>query len=95
MSAGNGVAKEIAGQPVERTCECFGGRRRPPIRIHSQMVAWVLRQLPTLTTVAHVVILDYRCPTCHKLVELTVGDVFGIGRPVPEPAADLRDSATR
>lgn len=79
--SGNGVAAPVDIRTVERTCQCFGGRRKPPLRIHEETAKLVRQRTQgvTLPPLRDLVLADYRCPSCKGIVDLTVGDVLGVG----------------
>lgn len=75
----NGGPTTIESRTIERTCQCFGGRRKPPLRIHEETARLVRQRTQgvMLPPLRDLILADYRCPSCKGIVDLTVGDVLG------------------
>lgn len=86
---------------IPRSCGCFGGKRRPPIRIHPAAAAQlrdalrllahqippfipsiarglgaVIEPPPAYAHLLSQVLLDYRCPSCKQVIDLTLRDLL-------------------
>lgn len=74
-----GAAAALETYPIERSCRCMNGRRRPPLRVHPAGLAALERSMRSggLPTVAlEAILLDYRCPECKTLVFIRVVDLL-------------------
>lgn len=76
MTAAAGPSPTV---PVEASCRCYAGRRRPAIRITVAVAAEVRRAVEAAGIPLQAVLADWRCPTCKQVVDLTLGQLLAVG----------------
>jgi hypothetical protein len=75
------TAQAIPTAGVSQPCQCFQGKRLPPLRVHLEAARRVRAALAPSGIPLGAVLLDYRCPQCKSVVPLTIGKLLAIDTP--------------
>ena len=75
-----------AGAPtvgVNQPCQCWNGKRLPPLRIHLATARRLHAGCVAAGVPLPAILLDYRCPTCKRVVPLTLAKLLAVGVDTP------------
>ena len=72
------AVKPVDGtRSIQRSCGCYKGQRRPPIKVFTDTAIRLLALVATIMPrLRDRLLMTYRCPECKQVVDISVGDLL-------------------